>query len=101
MDKVFLLSYAQVQAYFPTEELRMAQPTAYAVQRGVAAKAGPEGGGACRWWLRSPGAHWDDAAYVSTAGAIGGGLYAAVYDAKNTIGVRPAIWVDVSRMPLP
>ena len=89
-DKIFLLSYGEVEKYFGTRESRVCESTAYANSKGVAK-------GKCWWWLRSmdPGA-----SYVS-----GYGIDANVVDIYGDFGsspvtyegyaIRPAIWVEI------
>ena len=88
-DKIFLLSIAEAETYFASDEARACAPTAYAVANGAYQNYVT---GNCWWWLRSPGYDQDNAAGVVDDGgvlAIGrsvGGDYCAV---------RPALWVNL------
>ena len=91
-DKVFLLSIAEVNKYFSSNEARKCTPTDYAKAQGVWTNSSPSTGdrAAC-WWLRSPGSLSDHAALVLGAGYVdinGRGVF-------NILGgVRPALWID-------
>ena len=86
-DSSFILSYAEAQRFFLTDEDRTATQTEFAKSQGVGK------GDTCRWWLRSPG----------TANKKEKGMCAILSDGKtgtffkNTTlqGVRPAIWIDL------
>jgi len=86
-DSSFILSYAEAQRFFQTDEDRTATQTEFAKSQGVGK------GDTCRWWLRSPG----------TANKKEKGMCAILSDGstgtffKNTTlqGVRPAIWIDL------
>ncbi len=88
-DKVFLLSSAEQEKYFATDESRQCKPTSYAVYNG----AFKDSDGDCGWWLRSCG--YDDsyaAAYISSAGTI--------VDVGNVVDyskccVRPVMWINI------
>ena len=61
-DQVFLLSYAEVEQYFDSNEDRMCAPTDYAIKQGAAnqgantkEKYEVDGRATGWWWLRSPG----------------------------------------------
>ena len=83
MDNVFVLSIAEVKKYRNSNESRECEATAYAKTNGATGD----------WWLRSPGYVQSQAAYV--------GRYGAVYESgtmadRDTIAVRPAMWIDLS-----
>ena len=86
-DSSFILSYAEAQRFFQTDEDRTATQTEFAKSQGVGK------GDTCRWWLRSPG----------MANRKEKGMCAILSDGKtgtffkNTTlqGVRPAIWIDL------
>ena len=87
-DQVFLLSITEVNKYFSSDSARQCKPTDYA----VANSAWESGSGSCGWWLRSPGGHWDIAAYVNTDGDVreyGNAVYSDNY------AVRPALWISL------
>ena len=92
-DKVFLLSIAEVNKYFRSDEARTCAPTAYAKAQGVwMSRSDSTGGRAACWWLRSPGSLSDHAALVHGSGYVdinGRGVF-------NILGgVRPALWIDL------
>ena len=85
-DKVFLLSYSEVETYFPSNEEKVLSPTAYAKDNGARLK----GDAAC-WWLRTPAADDNFAMCVYYSGDV-----CALSVAKSDILVRPALWVKLS-----
>ena len=87
-DKVFLLSIAEAETLFRSDEDRVGKNTAYAKAQGAY-----DNDGAGRWWLRSPGNNQSTAAYVSTDGSVdrNGFSVGLVRDA-----VRPALWLDLT-----
>ena len=97
LDRVFLLSYAEAVTYFKTNEARRCAPTDYALAQGAWTydKYSPEGRLSGVWWLRSPG---ETKNYAACVDLIGGALY------QNSVGnnyvcVRPAMWVDMTKLP--
>ncbi len=95
-DKVFLLSIAEVNKYFPSDEARKCAPTEYAKAQGVwkSKRDSVDGRATCSWWLRSPGSLSDHAALVLGSGAVendGRGAF-------NILGgIRPAMWINIKR----
>ena len=92
-DKVFLLSVAEVDKYFSSDEARKCTPTDYANAQGVwMSRSDSTGGRAACWWLRSPGSLSDHAALVHGSGYVdinGRSVF-------NILGgVRPALWIDL------
>lgn len=89
-DQVFLLSIAEAETLFRSDEDRVGKNTAYAKAQGAY-----DNHGAGRWWLRSPGDDQHDAAYVYSDGSVirngGGGL---VHNGR--LAVRPALWLDLA-----
>ena len=95
-DKVFLLSIAEAEKYFPTEESRRCAPTAYAIEQGAMTFDDKTASGeeTCWWWLRSPGDDQSSAAGVPCYGKVNrGGIYVS-----RTAEVRPAMWIDLSKL---
>lgn len=90
-DKLFLLSYAEVEKYFPAKEARMIEPTAYAVSQGTYVH---QRSGNTWWWTRSPG---KDQGMVATVNFEG--TRSDYYVNLTSGAVRPAIWVDTSKLP--
>ena len=92
-DKVFLLSIAEVNRYFNSDEARTCEPTEYAkAQRVWMSNRDSTGGRAACWWLRSPGSLSDHAALVLGDGTVET-EGRAVYNILG--GIRPAIWIDL------
>ena len=85
-DKVFLLSGAEIEKYFPSVDERTVKPTPCAISHG----AYTNGSGDCAWWLRSPGMTETSPAYIASAGDFGNRAHEMD---ETIIGVRPAIWV--------
>lgn len=90
LDRVFLLSLDELNAYLPDEESRIAEATDYAAARGGRISRTT---GKTYWWLRNKAASGDAALmvkYDGTSDEFGDSMEASIYT------VRPAIWVDVS-----
>ena len=95
-DKVFLLSYGEVMAYFDSglnvgKLEKRTQETEYAKEQVEYSNIENRyvGGG---WWLRTPGCFRSDSLIVGYDGNIGdSGGY--VYDLD--VMVRPALWIDI------
>ena len=87
-DLVFLLSYAEAEAYFPDDAARQCSPTAYALSRGAhhVMHAGRLRG---LWWLRSPG----NCQYRVSV-VYSGGMLNYTYASKASGCVRPVILAD-------
>lgn len=83
-DRIFLLSSAELQQYFPQEDMRSCKATEYAIQNGVTANAD----NSCNWWLRSPGAGRDEAEYVWEQ-------YGSVVSSMQEVAqaIRPVMWL--------
>ena len=118
-DKVFLLSIAEAEKYFTTDESRKCAPTAYAKAQGaytsdsnttaisddhiiaisddyITASSDSyitaSGEATCCWLLRSPGVVQFCAACVSFDGSVGYYGSEVNYDCD---GVRPALWINI------
>lgn len=95
IDKVFLLSAAEAEQYFDSNEARKCAPTAYAIAQGAHVREDcntADGYPTGWWWLRSPGRSRSDVAYVSSGGRVdsngcGGGF--------DNYCVRPALWIKL------
>lgn len=97
-DKVFLLSYAEVNKYFGVTydnsnnmKSRVA-PTAYAIAQGayIDSDDKADDDNDIGWWLRSPGTYQECAAHVNADG------FHFNYNVANDSGsVRPALWVNL------
>lgn len=83
-DRIFLLSSAELEEFYPNTENRLCLATEYAIENGVAANAD----NSCSWWLRSPGADRTSTEYVwNQYGTVGSSMHEIV------MGVRPAMWI--------
>ena len=94
-DKVFLLSIAEAEKYFNTDEARKCAPTAYAKAQGASTSNSfktADGAASCRWWLRSPGNNQFSAAVVLTGGSLS---YDGNYVDRDYVCVRPALWINL------
>lgn len=96
-DKVFLLSYSEVNKHLGVTRNNntntRVSPTAYAAGQGAYMNSGfktEDGETAGWWWLRSPGYSQHSAALVSTDGSL---RYNYVNDTSGCI--RPALWIDL------
>ena len=94
-DSVFLLSIAEANKYFASDEARMCTVTDYAIEQGAWTFDGytVDGGMACWWWLRSPGRGSSYAALVSYAGSIHD---LGDYVDGSYFAVRPCVRVRLS-----
>ena len=91
-DKVFLLSYAEAWYYFSTDATRKCAPTNYAIKQGAYTYSSYKADGRATgwWWLRSPGHHQNDAAFVRSDGSRN--YHDVTYGGGS---VRPAFWLDL------
>ena len=95
-DYIFLISYKECVTYFPDTPTRRSAPTDHAIANGAIADTGYKinGRGCGFWWLRSIGPHpWR----ASMAYAPGPMRY--TYFTRDFVGVRPMMWVDISKFP--
>ena len=91
-DKVYLLSIDEAEKYLPLYEDRQAEGTEYA----KTTKLYVEDNGYSSWWLRSPGVRACRVAYVGEDGHVyQDSIYRVDYD---EVGVRPALWIDTSKL---
>ena len=99
-DRIFLLSCLEVNRYFKNKQNSSSKvkPTDYAIKQGAATltsyrTADEKGTG--WWWLRSPGRYQNSAARVRDDGSF--------YSNSVTYSsgcVRPALWINLGRIPL-
>ena len=86
-DKVFLLSDEEASRYFNCIRSSLeCEPTGYASLKHKD----------CRWWLRTGGEYANYAAYVDERGRVDQHGRGVDHD---DIGIRPAVWVDLSALP--
>ncbi|MBQ1821542.1 MAG: protein kinase [Clostridia bacterium] len=90
-DRIFLISIAEVNEYFNSDDARKCALTHYAISQYIKANKSKSVGDTIRWWLRSPGSASNCAARVKTDGSIS---YYGSYVDGNNVGVRPALWID-------
>ena len=94
-DSVFLLSIAEANKYFASDEARMCAVTDYAFRQGAYASDSytVDGRETCWWWLRSPGNSSYNVASVYGDGSIydNGSFVSFSYNA-----VRPCVRVRLS-----
>lgn len=90
--RVYLLNHIELESYFKNEEDRIAEPTEYALSKGVrkASKDLPN----CNYWL---GSIYDDIKRPAFVTNGKGWISSGEPEALN--GVRPVIWVDLENMP--
>ncbi len=90
-DKVFLLSIAEAEKYFPSDSARLFEPTAFADANGAYVTI--YNNSCC--WLRSPGFDRDLAASVDTDGSLDYYGFGVDFDHG---AVRPALWLDLEKI---
>ena len=111
-DKVFILSYAEVDKYWPwpDTDARCARPTAYALAQGCyffnweeekdkfiehGNEAYEKFDGNTWWWLRKPGRTAKDVDYINWNGESNGyGVIARYNYDGSSYTVRPALWIQ-------
>ena len=93
-DRIFLLSYAEVNCYLSDRNNTNVAPTEYAIAQGAWTSERSDmmayGKRAGRWWLRSPGEHQSCAALVGCGGTLSSW---GVVDSHGA--VRPALWLNL------
>ncbi len=89
-DKMFLLSYQEVDTYYSSSDVIYAQGTDYAKNQGLYVSSYYVGGNSC-YWLRTPS--YNDEAYYITEG--GSSLEQSGNVGYSNIGVRPACWINL------
>ena len=87
-DKVFLLSGNEVEQYFPENEQRLAEATAYAIDRYDSYHYPAD---LVEWVLRSPGESELYTQCVNNDGSIGNDQYIG----GSSGYIRPAMWIDI------
>jgi hypothetical protein len=95
-DKIFLLSLEEVVKYFGDSGQLADRPpdnTDVIDDQYNSARSARSAQGVWQWWLRSPGATCNDAAYVNNYGGIID-VRGAEYHADYGYGVRPALWLN-------
>lgn len=86
-DKLFLLSIAEVERYFPDNISRQCYPTASAIDSNLMVS---DYYGTCLWYLRSTGQFYEYACFVGDNGVIS---YKGYNNTMN-YGVRVAMWIE-------
>ncbi len=82
-----MLSFAEMDKYFPVGSAGMCKATKYAGEQGCSVSSD----GNIIWWMRSPGATWGCAACVHYDGNV------ALFGNRvtNICAVRPAMWISL------
>lgn len=91
-DDIFLLSSKEADKYFEDDTDRQSEPTKYAKKNGIYLD---EDNNSCWWWLRTPGRDNNMASNVSDTGKV---RELGIYVDSEQVGVRPALWVNVSKL---
>lgn len=89
-DQVFCLSISEAKKYFPSDESRKSQGTSYCFTQG--ALEGKDK--CCRWWLRSP----VSSSHVANVDSSGDIREQGSFSTLSFCTVRPALWVDLSKI---
>ena len=98
-DKVFLLSYDEAKEYFPAEAKEKTGMTGYAQSKEIWYYTFRVEEGPCWWWwLRSPGLGQDMASIFYCNENFFGGAANDGLTVETICAVRPAIWVDISKI---
>lgn len=88
-DQVFLLSLAEVNAYYGYDATLRREPTAYALENGASANSYYD---SCCWWLRSPGDTQSTAVFVSAPGLVAEDGMVVTWPEW---AVCPAMWIEI------
>jgi len=94
-DKVFLLSFEEVDKYFKTREERLCGATDYARAQGAFVsllKVLPDKTHGCNWWLRSTGAFQIFGSFVNVSEPFN---YQGYFVSLKMFCVRPAMWITL------
>ncbi len=91
-DKLFVLSKREIESYRLSKEDLCCKASEYAIARGGFAW---EGSGCCLWWLRTAGNGNNQMSYINAAGKYSS-KYALAQ--RDEVCVRPAMWIDLSRL---
>lgn len=86
-DKIFLLSFAESNEYFDSDDDRIAWPSSYAISQELPVWVERN---SASWWLRSPGRN---NAYNSYVGPNGDNDREIASESSRFAGIRPAMWV--------
>lgn len=92
--KVFLLSIEEAKDYLNSDSLRQCKGTAYCYAQGAYRTTD----GNCKWWLRTPArVNVVRADVILENGCI---QNSGSLTNSNDVSVRPAIWIDLSKIDL-
>ena len=93
-ERVFLLESAEAIRFFPSDEKRKCEPTAYAIAQGCYTTSDL---GNCWWWMNDNSYH-DFAPLTNPTGTVDtyGGPVSTTFCA-----VRPVIWINLAGYPNP
>lgn len=90
-DNVFILSYNEVESYFPVEADRVCYATEYAISNGSAYDV--DAGDYASWALRTPCEYQVQIAYIN-GNHMRPGCITDAGPVQWEYGIRPAIWVN-------
>jgi tetratricopeptide (TPR) repeat protein len=90
-DQIFLLSEEDALKYFDSDNERKCTATPYAEAKGCYINSQTY---RCEWWLRENSYASNNISYVDLFGRIREKEYGV---GDNTIGIRPAMWIDVRK----
>lgn len=94
VDHIFVLSYAEIMAYLPTEEDRLCYVTELIKVKGNRSDKPRAEGYTCWYWLRNP-------VFTNNAGAVGwdGEIDSSYMNHKYGVA-RPCCWVNLAALGL-
>lgn len=90
-DKIFLLSEEEVNYYLPTNESRVALPTKTCISNSGNTDS------SCSWWTRTIGTHEDVYTFSAFVFVNMNGEIQETRAKSTQFGVRPALWLDISK----
>jgi len=90
MDQVFLLSFAEANKYFCSDQGRACRGTTYCFAQGASNLKHYLSSGDCFWWLRSIGRYFPLVTCVTSFGE----LCELSCVLNHGVAVRPAMWID-------
>ncbi len=93
-DQIFLISFAEAEEFFDSDNSRRCVPTEYAIAKGAYTNSNYEvnGKATCYWWLRTSGNYSTSAVRVNHDGSVHD---SGIPVSNGYAAVRPALWVDL------
>lgn len=92
-DQIFLLSMQEAYRYFDSDQARQCFGTEFCYASG--AEKGQ--GGACLWWLRTPGIETSTVSVVLDDGSVFPNGFSSGH--LPNLAIRPAMWIDLNANP--